>query len=277
MKKRFKKVYIEITNICNLHCRFCPPTRRTKEFMSSSNFSEVISKVNGYTNLVYLHLRGEPLIHPELKGILDACSKNNIMVNLTTNATLINDKKDIINNHSSLRQINYSLHSLEENDITDIKQYMDSIMMFIETNKNIIHSLRFWNLQNGVTKNTLVISYLKDKFGINDSDLQKPSLKIRENLYLNQEHEFSWPDVNNDINLPNGFCYGLRDQIGILVNGDVVPCCLDANGEMVLGNIFTSNLDSIISSSRATSILNGFSNRHALEDLCIHCEYKQRF
>ncbi len=245
--------------------------------MSSSNFSEVISKVNGYTNLVYLHLRGEPLIHPELKEILDVCSENNIMVNLTTNATLINDKKDIINNHSSLRQINYSLHSLEENDITDIKQYMDSIMMFIEANNNIIHSLRFWNLQNGVTKNTLIISYLKDKFGINDSDLQKPSLKIRESLYLNQEYEFSWPDVNNDINLPNGFCYGLRDQIGILVNGDVVPCCLDANGEMVLGNIFTSNLDSIISSSRATSILNGFSNRHALEDLCIHCEYKQRF
>lgn len=277
MKKRFKKVYIEITNICNLHCRFCPPTRRTKEFMSLSNFSEVISKVKDYTNLVYLHLRGEPLIHPELKEILDVCSENNIMVNLTTNATLINDKKDIINNHSSLRQINYSLHSLEENDITDIKQYMDSIMMFIEANNNIIHSLRFWNLQNGVTKNTLIISYLKDKFGINDSDLQKPSLKIRENLYLNQEYEFSWPDVNNDINLPNGFCYGLRDQIGILVNGDVVPCCLDANGEMVLGNIFTSNLDGIISSPRATSILNGFSNRHALEDLCIHCEYKQRF
>lgn len=277
MKKRFKKVYIEITNVCNLACKFCPPTSRKKEFMSVTNFKDIINSVKDYTNLVYLHLRGEPLMHPNIEEILDICEENNIKVNITTNATLIDKLHFATNQNKALRQVNYSLHSLEENNISSVKEYMDKVISFINSNPSVIHSLRFWNLSNDLVKNKEVIDYLKREFNISEDVFNLPSYKIRDNLYLNQEEEFTWPNINNDVYSPTGFCYGLRDQIGILVNGDVVPCCLDSEGSVVLGNINKSSIEEIINSKKALDIYNGFSNRMATEELCIHCNYKDRF
>ena len=109
MKKRFKRIYIEITNICNLNCSFCPPTNRKKEYMNIESFQKIISKMENYTDYIYLHIKGEPLMHPNLKEFLELCS-NKFFVNITTNATLLKANKELLID-ANIRQISISLHS----------------------------------------------------------------------------------------------------------------------------------------------------------------------
>ena len=106
--KRFKKVYIEITNVCNLSCNFCPKTKRESGFLSVDKFKKVINEVKEYTDHVYFHLMGEPLLNKDLAEFLDICAENNLKVNITTNGTLLNKQKDVLLNAKSLRQVNIS-------------------------------------------------------------------------------------------------------------------------------------------------------------------------
>lgn len=286
---RFKKIYIETTNICNLSCNFCPKTNRKLGFMDVENFKEVIRKIKGYTNHIYLHLMGEPLLNKNLGEFFKIAKEENLNINITSNGTLINEVKEVIINSKAVRQINISLHSFEANDSNiDFYEYLNNILDFInEANKktNTICSLRLWNIgteelkaNNGL--NSEIIKKIEEKLDIGFSIVEKleknNGIKLKDGVYLNMAEKFNWPNSEISLISEDVFCYGLRDQIGILVDGTVVPCCLDSEGNIPLGNIFTQDLDKIINSKRAETIYNGFSNRKAVEDLCKRCGYAKR-
>lgn len=286
--KRFKKVYIEITNVCNLKCEFCPQDNRKPKFMEKDEFGSILDKVKDYTDYVYFHVKGEPLLHPNLDEFLDMAFEKNLKVNLTTNGTLINKKMKMLLSKPSLRQINVSLHSLEQNQwFTNKDSYMDYILQFIDLakDKELIVALRLWNLSSETNenqeKNSFILEKLKDAFHL-DYNLagefkKKRGLKIKERLYLNEDVEFIWPSLDNDIYEEKGFCYGLRDQLGILVDGTVVPCCLDSEGVINLGNINEIDLADVLEGSRAKALYDSFSNRTAIEELCKRCGYRAKF
>lgn len=286
--KRFKKVYIEITNICNLKCKFCPTTNRQPKFMSIDEFKHILNGVKPFTDYIYLHIKGEPLQHPNLGQLLSLAHENGLKVNLTTNGTLISKNKDVLLSSPSLRQINISLHSLEQNDwFNEKEEYMDNILTFIHEAKeqgSLIVALRLWNLGSELddnrVKNKYILDILKENlkldYNILDEFNKKRGIKIRDRLYLNEDLEFTWPDLNNDFHEEQGFCYGLRDQLGILVDGTVIPCCLDGEGKINLGNIFENSLEDILNSERSINIYSNFSNRIAIEELCKKCGYKER-
>lgn len=287
---RFKKIYIETTNICNLSCNFCPKTSRKLGFMSIENFKEIINKIDGYTNHIYLHLMGEPFLNKNLKDFLQISKEANINVNITSNGTLINNVKEILINSKAVRQINISLHSFEANDNdVDFYEYINNVLDFIkEANEKteIICALRLWNIDTEELKannelNFKIIKLIEDKLNLEFSLLEKlkekRGIKLKERIYLNMAEKFSWPDSSISLISEEVFCHGLRDQIGILLDGTVVPCCLDSEGNIALGNIFNQNLDEIINSKRAKDIYDGFSRRHAVEDLCKRCGYAKRF
>ena len=268
--KKFKRMYIEITNICNLSCSFCPKTKRKMEFLSVDNFKIILEKIKPYTEYIYFHLMGEPLLNPNLEEFLEIAYEKGFKVNITTNGTLLKKTREILLKSKSLRQINISLHSFEANDnnIT-FDEYFNEITSFVnEANEktNIICALRLWNLE----------SYNERVSSPENLDKNK-RVKIRKNLYLNGAEKFQWPDINLDIISEKGFCHGLRDHIGILVDGTVVPCCLDSEGNIPLGNIYNKTLEEIINSERAINLYNGFSQRKKVEDLCKKCGYSERF
>ncbi|MEG0152763.1 MAG: SPASM domain-containing protein [Cellulosilyticaceae bacterium] len=288
--KRFKKVYIEITNICNLSCNFCPKTKRKLKMTNEERFIHVIEAVKPYTDYIYLHLMGEPLLNPELGKFLAISYENKLKVNITTNGTLLHKVQDTLINSPALRQINISLHSFEANDqVIDLHQYVQGIVDFIikaREKSNIICSIRLWNMDNEELKgsnrlNTDIISLLEEKLGldisIREKLQEKPSLKLAKNLYLNMAEKFEWPDMEREIIDEEAFCYGLRDQVGVLVDGTVVPCCLDSEGNIPLGNLFESSMEDILASERAKNLYEGFSNRCAVEELCKRCGYVKRY
>ncbi|MGL4373028.1 MAG: radical SAM/SPASM domain-containing protein [Turicibacter sp.] len=288
--RKFKKVYIEITNICNLSCEFCPKTNRTLKFMQEEEFETIVKKVKPYTDHIYLHLMGEPLLNPNLKSFLDISHQQNLKVNLTTNGTLLPKVKDILIASPAIRQINISLHSFEANEShLTLQSYVEQVGAFVNeviVNSSIIISIRLWNMDSQELKgsnslNQDIIDLLQEVLvpdvAIRESLENKSSLKLKPNLYLNMAEKFDWPDIELMQTYEHVFCYGLRDQMGVLVDGTVVPCCLDSEGNIPLGNLFESDLGEIIESQRAKAIYDGFSNRCAVEDLCKRCGYAKLY
>lgn len=288
--KQFKRIYVEITNVCNLSCSFCPKTKRTPQFMTYSEFSHILDQISPYTDYIYLHIKGEPLLHPDLEEFLNLCYKKNMNVNITSNGTLFNKAWNAIKDSPALRQINISLHSFSANDSTNFIEYIKTIIekvKYLSENTSVISSMRLWNFNkdesflDGRIRNLQILEYLESAFELESpilvEDLKEHGIKIKNRIYLNGATEFEWPALDSSYYEPSGYCYGLKSQIGILVDGTIVPCCLDGEGVINLGNIREESFHQIINSSRILGIIKGFENRQAIEDLCRHCSYKSRF
>lgn len=287
-KKRFKKIYVEITNSCNLKCSFCPEGKREKEFISVDKFEKIINQIKEYTNLIALHVKGEPLLHPKLEEVLNICEKNNILVNITTNATLLEKNLDTLINCDAVRQLNLSLHSITKNENTDkynFEKYINSVLSAskeILEKTNIIISYRLWNLENisQNSENYHILNALEGAFSVeNLIEIAKKEkfVKLAENVFLNQDLEFIWPRLENKVISEVGTCWGLRNQVAILVNGDVVPCCLDGDGEIKLGNIFEESFEDIINSEYAKEMVKAFEENRIVHNLCKRCGFRCKF
>lgn len=273
----FKKIYIEITNICNLKCKFCPETNRNKEFMSVENFERIIKKVHNYTNLVCLHVKGEPFLHPQLNEILRILEQYNLKSNITTNGTLVKQNLEVLKNSKAVRQINFSIHSITQNQGLE-KEYLNNIFESVEQLPNIIVSYRLWNISDLQSNeiNREIIEEIQNYYKIPnlaETLKQNSFLKIRENLFINQDIEFTWPNINGKEIIKAGRCLALKEQIAILVDGTVVPCCLDNNGDIPLGNILEESLEDILIKDETQTIRKNFENRVITCNLCKTCGF----
>lgn len=281
-KKRFQKIYIEITNICNLKCSFCPEGRREKEFMSIEDFEYIINQIKDYTNLITLHVKGEPLVHPRLEKILYCCEQNEISVNITTNGTLLLEKGEILQKSKALRQLNISLHSLLKNQNIDFKKYMENVFNVVKKLDGTYISYRLWNLTD-IRKNAENIELLKcleneyNCTNLINKAKDNEFVELSKNIFLNQDVEFKWPDIKGKVISDTGTCWGLRNQIAILVGGEVVPCCLDQNGDINLGNIFLQSFEEIINSEYSKQLIKGFEENRIIHNLCKRCGFRGKF
>ena len=276
----FKKIYIEITNICNLKCSFCPDTSRLKKSMNINDFEKIISKIHTYTKLVCLHVKGEPLLHNDLRKILEILEKYNLKTNITTNGTLIKEKLDIIKNSKAIRQINISIHSITQNNNLN-NNYLKNIFESVEELDNILISYRLWNVDS-IKENDIndeIIEQIENYYNIKNLKqklLENDFVKIKDNIFINQDIEFTWPNINGKNIIEKGRCLALKEQLAILVDGTVVPCCLDNNGDIPLGNILTSSLDDILNSQETITIKKNFENSVITCKLCKTCGFLKR-
>lgn len=267
--KKYKKVYVEITNRCNLSCDFCIKNKRVLKDITEEDFRIVLNKVKPITNYLYFHILGEPLIHPNINNLIDIAS-HNFNINITTNGYYI----DKIKNNKNIRQINISLHSFDDKYKISLDDYLNNIFNSIDTliNNNTYISLRLWVK----TKYKEEIIYIINKRYNCNIDLNNNSYKIKEHLFINESKEFIWPDLDNNYYNEKGTCYGLRDHFGILVDGTIVPCCLDTKGIINLGNIYNDNLEDVLNSKRCTKMIDGFNKNIKCEELCKHCNFIEK-
>lgn len=278
MMKRFQKVYLEISNVCNLSCQFCPGTKRRKQIMTESEFSALLPKLRPWTDFLYFHLMGEPLCHPKLEQFLDVAGSHGFKVILTTNGTLLEKQQDLLLASAALHKVNISLHAFEANDLavpfeTYLKQCFD-FGKAAEGKKLVV--FRLWNHGGAEQRNAEILKTLEDFFPKPWVEERK-GIRIGNRVYLEYGDKFDWPDLSAADHGEQVFCYGLRDQIGVLCDGTVVPCCLDHDGYLALGNLLESDLETILESERAKAIYQGFQRRIATEELCRKCGYARRF
>ncbi|MGN4127481.1 radical SAM/SPASM domain-containing protein [Lysinibacillus sphaericus] len=288
--RTFKKVYIEITSVCNLACSFCPPTARAKGLIKVEQFNKILDEIRPHTKYIYLHVKGEPLLHPRIDQLLDAAHAKGFKVNITTNGTLIKKNREKLLGKPALRQINFSLHSFDGHEGSENREkYLGDILDFVRDAKdfNTIISYRLWNLQQqhvtdiAARRNRETLEILENEYTLDYRIEEKvqpgKGVKIANNIYLNQDHEFRWPSLLAPEDEGKGFCHALRSQAAILVDGTVVPCCLDGEGVINLGNVNQTSFTEIVEGERANNIVEGFSRREAVEELCRKCGYRQKF
>ena len=275
---RFSKIYLEISNLCNLSCAFCPGTKRKKKALNEEEFSELLPKIRPYTDFLYFHLMGEPLLHPKLEQFLALAGEAGFKVILTTNGTLLPKQQEILLNAPALHKVNISLHAFEANDLAvPFEEYLSGCFTFGKAaeGKKLI-AYRLWNQGGQDEKNAEILATMA-KFFPEPWAQERRGTRIGERVYLEYGDKFDWPDLSAADGGEGVFCHGLRDQLGILCDGTVVPCCLDHEGDIALGNLFTQSMEEILETPRAKAIYDGFSQRKAAEELCRKCGYARRF
>ena len=273
----YGRAYVEITNSCNLNCSFCHGHKRRKRFMSIGEFSRILDQLEGKTKYIYYHLMGEPLLHPALPDFLKLAKEKGFSSVITTNGTILPEAGERIL-AAGIHKMNISLHSFEEGERAELERYIENIALFAEKARSagVIVSLRLWNRGADSDCNDDIEELLQWYFPQQWTENSR-GYRIDDKLFLEYGDRFAWPDRDAPAQEGKVFCYGLRDQFGILVDGTVVPCCLDSEGVIALGNVFTQELSDILSAERAKSIAEGFRCGKAEEDLCRRCGYAQRF
>ena len=273
----YSRAYVEVTNICNMHCSFCHGHSRPPRRMTKDEFSSILSSLEGVTQYVYYHLMGEPLTHPELPAFLALAKERGFHSVITTNGTLLRERGNAILG-AGVHKVFISLHSFEKGSDDAFLNYLDGAADFAEhaADAGTIVVFRLWNRGHDDGKNGLILTHLQRRLEGEWRENVR-GIRIRERLYLEWGDRFAWPDRNAPDEGDHVFCYGLADHFGILVDGTVVPCCLDSEGAIPLGNIHHTPLGEILSSERAKAIREGFAKRHAAEELCRRCGYARRF
>lgn len=277
--KRFQKVYLEISNRCNLRCSFCPGTKRTAQAMERRQFERLLDRLDGWTEFLYFHLMGEPLCHPLLGEFLTLAGERGFKVILTTNGTLLPKQQELLLNAPALHKVNVSLHAFEANDLpTSFADYLSGCMRFGQAaagEKLVVY--RLWNEGGADRLNGQVLDALHDAFP-GEWKLQRRGVKLADGVFLEHGEKFDWPDLSAKDGGEQVFCYGLKDQIGVLCDGTVVPCCLDHEGDVALGNLLEQTLDEIMETPRTQAIRAGFEQGRATEELCRKCGFaRQKF
>ncbi len=286
---KFHRIYIEITNICGLKCSFCPTSDISSETMSLKLFEDMVMQSKKYTKEIAFHVMGDPLTVNNLVEYLDIMEKYKMKAILTTSGYFI--KKHPISTlfHNAVKQINISLNSYNKNDTAiTLLQYITPIINLckekIKQDANLFINLRIWNLDEMMSEKNFNQElfkelsnnfYLKQTIEIIYKERPK-NIRLENKILLHFDNYFEWPSLDNPI-YGNGTCLGLKSHIAILVDGTVVPCCLDSKGVIELGDFKKNTLDEIMNNNRTQSIKNGFKNDIAIEELCQKCSYKDRF
>lgn len=277
MSKAYSRVYVEITNICNMSCSFCHGHSRPPRRMTEAEFARVLDQLEPRPRYLYYHLMGEPLTHPDLPRFLRMAAERGFLSVLTTNGTLLRQRKEELLS-APLHKISVSLHSFETGSEAAFDGYLNDVMSFAEASseQGIITVLRLWNRGGDDRRNEEILARLRDRLDGEWAENTK-GIRIRPKLHLEWGDRFVWPDRDAPESGEEVFCYGMRDHFGILADGSVVPCCLDSDGVITLGNVFSEELSDVLSSPRARAIAEGFRDHRATEALCRRCGYAKRF
>lgn len=291
VRRLFERINVEIINTCNLKCSFCPTPERSKAVMTPEQFENIAGRIAPLTKEVVLHLLGEPLSHPEFSQIILAADRVKLPVNIVTNGLLLTGDRVQAALHPIVRQVSVSLQSFDNNfPDGDANLYLRRVKSFTDKalaeRPDLYMNLRFWDLEgleaNQTNHNQDIRMQLAEVYGFDWDDV-KVNIKRRKNyrltgrLYLHFDSRFTWPSLDNQVLQTEGYCHALRGHFGIHADGTMVPCCLDHQGVIALGNVMTSPIEEILTTPRALAIRSGFDRGAIVEELCKRCGYIARF
>jgi radical SAM protein with 4Fe4S-binding SPASM domain len=252
-------------------------------------FESIVQQAKPFTKEIACHVVGDSLTLSNLGDYLDIIHKYNMKAMLTTSGYFMKKHPYETLFHPAVKQINVSLNAFNKNDTSiTFEQYMKPILALcyekVKQEKELFINLRMWNLDEMMSEkafNTELFEWLQSAFNVVldlnklDSKEQK-SIRLDNKVLLHFDNYFEWPSLKNPM-YGHGTCQGLSSHIGILANGEVIPCCLDSDGVMALGNLHKQRLADVVYGTRATAMIEGFKHAQCSEELCLKCSYKNRF
>jgi radical SAM protein with 4Fe4S-binding SPASM domain len=287
---KFSRAYVEITNICGLFCSFCPPKSTPTATMELSLFRSVVEQLRDYTDEIALHVMGDPMVLSNLEEYLDIAQAAKLKVMITTSGFYFDPLRRETLFHPTIRQVNISLNSFNKNSVArSFETYMEPILQLCDEKllrkSDFFINLRLWNLDDVHSEspfNKRLFALLEEHFSIETGMIasqingDRQSIRLASKILLHFDRYFEWPSLENTM-CTHGYCQGLNKQIAVLSDGRVVPCCLDSDGIIELGNLSETNLGKILTTKRSSTIQEGFAKGICTEELCQKCSYKERF
>jgi len=292
-------VYIEITNVCNLHCSFCPcgtAAGSSRTFMDSQLFNACIEGAQqiGAKN-VFFHVLGEPTLHPGFIHYLKKLEQTPLTLTLTTNGTTIERTGRQILASPAVRQVNFSTHAYAELPRQAAESHLQNTLDFcrqaLVERPELYINLRLWNVGADEAKpwNSYMLQRIHETFGVDVTPghfcSRHKSFLVDGRLYLHEDTRFEWPGLDEKQSTKNtpvpkfaaGTCRALDTHIAILHDGRVVACCLDHSGQITLGRIQETPLPQIVDSAVAKDLRDGFAHHELRHPFCQACTFCKRF
>ncbi|WP_187903086.1 radical SAM/SPASM domain-containing protein [Helicobacter pylori] len=279
-KKLFKKIYIELSDICGLQCSFCPNPKNIRGVMPLELFEKICKEAAPLTPIITFHVLGDPCKLKNLNHYLNAAKRFSLKVDLVTSGAYLRDFETLL--QDTIYQISISLDAgLDNHNKLNQHRYIQKILEFCrykcEKNSEVFLNLRIQD--STLEKHQNLIKPFLESFECVSLETLKSQGRIRlfKKSFLNIQKTFKWPDLNapNPLNQKSKipYCYGLIKQIAILSNGVVVPCCMDTQAHINLGDLNHTPLKDILNSQKAMAIKTHFLKGEALEPLCKNCSY----
>ena len=164
-KLPYSRAYVEITNICNRSCSFCPGTKRELRSMTREEFGLVTDKLKPLTKYIYFHVMGEPLTHRELPALISDASAKGFNCAVTTNGTLLPKRgRELV--EAGVYKVNISVHSFEDGSLEDYLDYIKGCLDFADyaSKEGVLTVLRLWNKGYDKDRNLDTVALMKEKF-----------------------------------------------------------------------------------------------------------------
>ena len=303
-------VYIEITDVCNLHCSFCPcgekfaqaqkgngtdSKQTSRTFMPSELFEKCIAGAAeiGAEN-VFFHVLGEPTLHPGFAHYVKKLESTPLKLTLTTNGTTIARTSHVLLPSPAIRQVNFSTHAYAElpkdEAASRLQDVLDFCRIALVARPDLYINLRLWNIgsEEASPWNSYMLSKINETFGVSVNPghfcSRHKSFNVQGRLYLHEDTRFEWPSLDERRETRDerrkaisGTCHALDTHVAILHDGRVVACCLDHSGQITLGNIQEQSLPEIIASQLAQQLKEGFEKHELRHPFCQTCSYCKRF
>lgn len=191
------RCYLEITNVCNLNCVFCPKTTRPKHTMTMEQFDTLTTRLMGEVKFLYFHLMGEPFLHPLLPQFVLMAREKGFVPVITTNGTLMTQRADML--EALPHKLQISLHSHEGNGKANLGQYIDEVMAFAKeaARRGCVVVLRLWNEGGHNLMNETILRLMAEhqpRPWVERHD----GWKLTDNLFLENDNMFEWPDLQHN-------------------------------------------------------------------------------
>jgi len=264
-------VTIEPNNLCNLNCIMCPykKSKRKKESLSMDLFKKIVdeSKEIGAKD-IHLTQYNEPLTDKKLFERLDYIRNAGLTSSFYSNATLLDDDNIEKMLESPPDLIRFSVDGVEKETFESIRRgaNFESVISRIEKlyrrrnqrgQKLPVIEVFFTLLEENKKESKRFLEYWKNRCDF-CSIYPADSRDSKNFVGIDYKKFKPYP------------CFNPK-RIIILSSGKVALCCVDIDGEVVLGDIKKQSLKEILSSEKYKKIYLSQMNRTCKISMCKNC------
>lgn len=246
------RMYIESTNICNLDCVMCPTglkqVKRPQGYMDFDVFKSIVDEMAPYVKATTLHIWGEPLMHKRIFDMIAYCNKKGLRAEISTNATLLDERKAKGLLDAGLATIYLCLDGFRPETYESIRVKAD----YQRTNANI-HGFLDMKVNGGYTYPYVNLQIIQMEQTMPEVDEFVAAWDLPGVDNINVKPFDSWGGQVERINLlraddPASFmpqeryaCPNLWYHVHIYWDGRIAMCDRDFNINYDLGNVISPN------------------------------------
>lgn len=267
-------ITIEPANVCNLRCPVCETgagrLRRPPQLMRYADFVAILDKVGPTANHLMFYFMGEPFLNPEAYRMIRYAREMGLYVTTCTNGEALDPRALYQSgiNHVSFQigglcqetHERYRVRGHLDRVLENLSGYLDEIgahgrspgehevevgFIVMKHNEGEVDAFPAWAGRLGVDRATVIAPCVRT---VEQGRALLPQ-DDRYWLYDRPEFEAQGRLVARRAVAPHA-CPWIYQAITIQANGDVVPCCRDACGDLVVGNLVAQGLGEVWNGER---------------------------